>query len=227
MHAILLALSLLFPQQDLAKHVYPLAKSLPCPPVSIDTTDFPEGKAWAEQAKKLVEQYFPIVTSWLSTHDYKPPKEIKLVFKKEQRAPAFASGGTITINGKWITDHPDDLGMVVHELTHVIQAYPPNQHKAGWLVEGIADYIRWWRYEPELHAGPGRTRIDPEKAKWTDSYRTTALFLAWASRKHDMRLVPSLDAALRKADDPLPVFERLTGKKVEELWQEFVASRDK
>src|SRR5687768_10049513 len=168
MHAVLLALSLLFPQQDLAKRVYPLAKPIPCPPVTIDTTDFPEAKPWAEQAKKLVEQYFPIVTSWLSTQDYKPHKEIRLVFKKELRVPAHASGGTITISGKWIKDRPDDLGMVVHELTHVIQAYPPqrpspadpstnpkseirNPKSVGWLVEGIADYVRWWRYEPELH----------------------------------------------------------------------------
>jgi hypothetical protein len=39
-----------------------------------------------------------------------------------------------------------------------------------------------------------------------------------------MRLVPALDRALRKAEDPLPVFERVTGKDVETLWKEFVES---
>jgi hypothetical protein len=66
----------------------------------------------------------------------------------------------ITISGKWITEHPDDLGMVIHELVHVVQGYPNSRHKAGWLVEGIADYIRWWRYEPEAP----RPRIDPAKS---------------------------------------------------------------
>src|SRR5687767_12096431 len=108
MYALLLALSVALPgQQNLDKHIYPLAKAIPCPPVTIDASDLPEGKPWLEGAKQLTESYFPIVTSWLSTQDYKPPKEIRLVVKKELRVPAHASGGTITISGRWITDHPD------------------------------------------------------------------------------------------------------------------------
>lgn len=212
-------------QTDLSRHVYPLAKPIPCPPVVVDVSDFPEGKAWAETAKGLVERWFSTVTTWLATEDYKPPAEIKLVFKKEISAPAYASGGTITINGKWITQHPEDLGMVIHELTHVIQQYPNSRNKPGWLVEGIADYTRWWKYEPELHAGKGRTKPDLEKAKYTDSYRTTAMWLAWSSRKYHMGLVPALDRAMRKREDPMPVFKSLTGRDADELWKEFIAAQ--
>jgi len=147
------------------------------------------------------------------------------VFKKKIDVPAYASGGSITINGSWIAQRPDDLGMVIHELVHVIQQYPNSRTKPGWLVEGIADYIRWWRYEPELHAGTGRTKIDPEKSKYTDAYRTTAMWLAWCSRKYDMRLVPALDKALREGQDPMPRFTELTGKSADELWKEFVAAQ--
>lgn len=206
---------------DLARHVYPLAKRLDCPPVVIDVSDFPESQAWGDAAKALVESWFPTVCSLLATEEYKPPKEIKLVIKKSINSPAYASGGTITINGKWITDHPDDLGMIVHELTHVVQSYPRNQKKPGWLVEGIADYVRWWRYEPEAK----RPRIDPEKNKYSDSYRVTAYWLAWVSKKYDMRLVPAIDLALRKAEDPMPIFAKMTGKEPEELWKEFLDSK--
>lgn len=212
-----------FDDPELARHIYPLAKPLACPPVVVDATDFPEGKAWGEAAKGLVETWFPIVTSMLSTQDYRVPAEIKLVIKKEANAPAFASGSTITINGKWITEHPDDLGMAIHELVHVVQQYPGSRNKPGWLVEGIADYIRWWRYEPEAP----RPRINVERAKHTDSYRTTAYWLAWVSKKYDMRLVPALDLALRKREDPLPIFEKMTGKAPEALWSEFVATLPK
>ncbi len=209
-------------QPDLSKHIYPLSKPLASPPVVLDVTDFPEGKEWGEAAKGIVEKWFPIVTSWLSTESYKVPKEIRIVIKKEISAPAYASGGTITVNGKWITQHPEDLGMMVHELTHVVQSYPNSRLTPGWLVEGIADYTRWWKYEPELHAGRGRTKINVEKAKYTDSYRTTAVWLAWSSRKYHMGLVPSLDRAMRKREDPLPIFKTLTGKEPQELWDEFV-----
>jgi len=142
------------------------------------------------------------------------------VIKKEISAPAWANGGTITISGKWITQHPDDLGMVVHELTHVVQSYPGSKSTPGWLVEGIADYIRWWRYEPEAP----RPKVDPVKSKYTDSYRTTAAWLAWTSRKYNMGLVPALDRSMRKGEDPMPLFEQLTGKNADDLWSEFAAS---
>lgn len=210
---------------DLARFVYPLAKSLATPPVVIDVSDFEAGRQWAEQAKALVEQWYPTVTTWLATEEFKAPAEIKLVFKRDLNVPTYASGGTITINGKWITDHPDDLGMVIHELTHVIQQYPNSRTKPGWLVEGIADYIRWWRYEPEAQSTPRTPRLNPDRAKYTDSYRTTAYWLAWASKKYDLRLVPSLDRALRKREDPMPVFKSLTGKTPDELWTEFIATK--
>jgi hypothetical protein len=182
------------PGPGLDRHMYPLSKAPATPPVVVDASDFPEGQAWGDAAKKLVEIWFPRVCELLATEDYRVPAEIKLVIKKEINVPAYASGGTITINGKWITQHPDDLGMAVHELVHVVQQYPNSRNKPGWLVEGIADYIRWWRYEPEYHAVRGRPRIDPEKSKYTDSYRTTGYFLAWASKKHHMGLVPALEA---------------------------------
>lgn len=61
--------------------------------------------------------------------------------------------------------------MLSHELCHVIQSYP--NYKAGWLVEGIADYVRFFQFEPETKIAPP----DPKKSKYTDSYRTTAAFL--------------------------------------------------
>jgi hypothetical protein len=210
---------------QLSRFTYPLSRAIPCPPVSVDTSDMPEQKAWGETAKGLVEAWFSKITELLSTEDWKAPKEIKLVIKKEISAPAYTSGNTITINGKWITQHPDDLGMVVHELVHVVQSYPGSRTKPGWLVEGIADYVRWWRYEPEYFATHGRPRIDPEKSKYTDSYRTTAYWLAWCSKKYDMGLVPALDKALRNREDPMPLFAKLTGKDADALWKEFLESK--
>ena len=68
-------------------------------------------------------------------------------------------------------------------------------------------------------------RIDPEKHKFSDSYRITAFWLAWVSKKYDMRLVPALDLALRKAEDPMPIFAKMTGKGPDELWKEFLDSK--
>ena len=35
-------------------------------------------------------------------------------------APALTSGNRMQFSAQWIAEHPDDFGMVTHELTHVI-----------------------------------------------------------------------------------------------------------
>ncbi len=216
--AVLLATGV-FAQEDLDKHIYPFAPPKAAPPVTIDVSAAPEAKAWAERAAKLAAAWFPEVTSLLATQDWEPPKEMKILVK-EIDPPAYASGGTITVSRKWIAAHPDDFGMIIHEMVHVVQSYPGGDDQPGWLTEGIADYIRWYRFEPEAP----RPRVDKEKSKYTDAYRTTAAFLAWVTHKYDHRFVPALDAKMRQGEKPLPEFERLAGKNVDELWTEFVQS---
>lgn len=217
---ILVAIAAMQVSQSLERFVYPLSKQLVCPPVVVDSSDLPAQEEWGKAAKAVVEQWYSNITALLATEKFKAPKQIRLVIKKEISAPAWASGDTITISGKWIASHPDDLGMIVHELTHVVQQYPGGK-APGWLVEGIADYIRWWRYEPEAP----RSKIDFGKANYTDAYRTTAWWLAWSSQKYNRGLVPALDRALREGKDGMDVFEKMTGKDADQLWQEFKASQ--
>lgn len=204
---------------SLARYVAPLAKLREAPEVKIEVSEAPEAKAWAEQAQSLARDWFPHLCQLLATENYRPPKTITLTFKPNIDAPAFASGGGITVNAKWIKAHPDDFGMIIHELTHVIQAYPGGRNTPGWLVEGIADYIRWWRYEPESP----RTPVNPEKAKYTDSYRTTAAFLAFVVAKYDRGIVKRLDKALRERTYSDEIFQQVTGKTVDTLWGEYIS----
>ncbi|AIE85747.1 basic secretory protein-like protein [Fimbriimonas ginsengisoli] len=204
---------------DLDRYVYPLSKPLRAPRITVDVKDAPDMAAWGAKAQKLATDWFPALTSWLATEGYHPPRRLRFVFRNKQDAPAYATGDEISFNAAWIRQHPDDLGMVIHEMTHIVQHYPDNKADTGWLVEGIADYTRWWRYEPEAP----RTKINFEKATYHDAYRTTAYFLAWVGKKYDLRLVPALDRALRKGLDPMPLFASTTGKTAEELWKEFAA----
>ncbi|MBX3097425.1 MAG: hypothetical protein KF812_11230 [Fimbriimonadaceae bacterium] len=212
-----LVLLTLPPEAELDRHLYPFSAPIACPEITLDTTAAEDMKPWAERAKTLAEQWFPHICELLSTAEYKAPAKINFVFRVGQSAPAYASGSEISFSADWIRQHPDDFGMVVHELTHIVQAYPRNRFDTGWLTEGIADYVRWWRFEPEFIQRP----INFQTASYRDAYRTTAAFLAWSSKKYNSALVPALDLNLRKAEDPMPTFQRLTGKTAEELWEEF------
>lgn len=203
-----------------ARYVYPIAKPIAVPEVTIDVSDVPEARPWAEQARTLARDWWPLVAPLLATERYTPPATLRLVFKKDLRVPAYTSGSEITISGKWIAAHPDDFGMVIHEMTHVLQHYPRGGNKPGWLVEGIADYIRWWRYEPEAR----RTPVNPDKASYRDSYRTTATFLAFVAGRYNRALVHDLDAALRTGSYSDDLWQKATGKSVDDLWTEFIGT---
>ncbi len=206
--------------EPFAKLQYPLStEAIKIPAFELDLSeadDDADVQKWGAAAKKMCHEWFPIACRFLATDGWNPPETVYLVFKKDLAAPAATSGARIEISVKWIKDHPDDFGMAIHELCHVIQNYPPGQ--PGWLVEGIADYIRYWRYEPEAPHG----RIDRAKASYRDGYGTTATFLAWITWRYDKRIVPRLDEAMRKKQYDDAIFRQSTGKDLEPLWAEFL-----
>ena len=95
----------------------------------------------------------------LPSDGFRPPTAIVLVFKKDMKGVAFTSGHQITIAADWVRRHPEDKGMVVHELVHIIQSYPPT--RSGWLVEGIADWVRFFKFEPETKLAPPDPKVPP------------------------------------------------------------------
>jgi hypothetical protein len=191
--------------------------------VTVDVSEVPELKDWADKAKALVEKWHPLISDMLKSDGFTPPAEVRLVFKKDMRGVAYSAGRTITIAARWVKGHPDDYGMVVHELTHVVQAYRRPGRNSGWLVEGIADYVRFFHYEP----GPNIGRFNPKGASYRDGYRTAARFLAWIEKEHDKEIVAKLNRALRKGEYKDELFQDYTGKGLDELWAEFLKSPKK
>ena len=82
--------------------------------------------------------------------------------------------------------------MVAHELTHVIQHY--RRGGPGWLVEGVADYVRYYVIEP----GTRRGRFDPQRSDYKRGYQPAAGLLNWLESRRP-GLVIGLNAAMRRA----------------------------
>ncbi len=84
----------------------------------------------------------------------------------------------------------------------------------GWLTEGIADYIRWWYYEPN---GPRRYPALTPTVNYDGAYTITANFLHFVAEKYDKDLVKKMNAALREHRYSPDLWKQYTGKDVEEL----------
>jgi hypothetical protein len=189
--------------------------------VTTSTTEVPDLAPWADDAKRLCEEWYPKIAAMLPSEGFTPPDRVRLVFLKDMKGVAATGGNRIMIAANWVKEHPDDRGMVIHELTHVVQSYPRN--RAGWLVEGIADWIRFVQFEPD-HPQP---RIDPERSSYRQGYRTTFRFLEWARKTYDKDLIVKLNKALRQGHYNDDLFKDSTGKTLDELWKEFVATLPK
>lgn len=201
----------------------PDAEGIPGPfkhPVefSIDVADAPEMREWVETTVRICESQYPIICDLLASKDYEPPTQVRLTMKKDYKGVAAAGGGRITGSVDFFRKNPDDRGAFVHETVHIVQNYR-QRGLPSWLVEGIADYIRFWIYEPGK-AG----RVNPDRAKYDGSYRTTASFLAFVTDKYEPALVTKLNAALREGTYEVGVWKKLTGKTVEELNTEWKTS---
>lgn len=191
-------------------------------PVEIvtDVTDAPEMKPWADSAAKACERAYPMICEALKSDGYRPARVITMTLKSGYKGVAEASGTRITGSVRFFKDHPDDLGAMVHETTHVVQHYR-GRGNPSWLVEGVADYIRFFLYEPGKIG-----RIDPDRARYNASYRTTAAFLAYVVDAYDKdhTLIADLNRAMRKGTYREAIFREKTGKTLSELGQEWKAS---
>jgi hypothetical protein len=193
--------------------------------ITFDTSEVPELKEWVEtKLKPVCVEWYPKIVGMLPSEGYAAPTKFSITFRREMRGVAFASGSRITCAGDWFKKNLEGeaVGAVVHEMVHVVQQYGrargTGNRNPGWLVEGLADYIRWFLYEPESK----RPRVNPARAKYTDSYRTTGAFLNYLMEKHDKEIVKKLNAAMREGKYTAEIWTELTGKTVDELWGEYV-----
>jgi hypothetical protein len=175
--------------------------------------------AWSRRAEAQMESFWPDTDALLYSDGFIPPNMVNVVYRTGPGVTGIAAtgGGVMTVNTAWCDQHPDDTPLTVHETAHVVQAY--SSYDPVWLVEGIADYIRWVKFEPE-HFHP---RINVQRATYHDAYQTTATFLAWCEIHYDSALVTKLNRAVRFGTYTNDLFKEYCGKDVDSLWSEFVA----
>jgi hypothetical protein len=181
----------------------------------VNTEEVPELKEWAEAAARVCEQHYGMICDELMSDGFKPRTIIPMTITTKYNGVAMASRSRITGSAKYFKSHPTDVGAMVHETVHCVQQYRA-RNNPGWLVEGVADYIRFWKYEPGK-AG----RLSLRRAKYDGSYRVTAAFLAYLAEKHDPQIVKKLNARMRAGKYSEAVWKELTGKSVEQLNQEW------
>jgi predicted alpha-1,2-mannosidase len=193
---------------------------------TLDVSQAPDLKEWAEtRLRPEMDKWYPILRDCLASDGFTAPKKFSVTIKP-MRGVAGTSDTSVEVSAEWVRSQlkrpewNEAVGSVIHELAHVVQQYK-TRGNPGWLVEGIADYLRWFHFEPVAHRPKLR---NPAQARYSDSYKTTAGFLDYVVVNHDHELAVKLNAAMRQGRYSADIWKDCTGLSVQELWTEYVAS---
>ena len=188
--------------------------------VQLDVSETPHLAEWGSRAKALLIEWHPRLSNLIPTRGVEPPGKMVLKIKKTDQGIGGASGTNITLSSHWLEKHPDDFGLVIHELVHVIQSYP--SANPLWLTEGIADYLRWGIYEGKKLSWFPRPA---EKSGYRRGYRVAAGFLLWLESEVHPGIVKKLNTAMRRGKYNDRLFETETGRSLGQLWIAYVEAK--
>ena len=194
----------------------------------VDATDAPHYENWVKtELSPVILEWYPKIVDLLPGDGYEAPTTVTLQFKNDlpDGVPAYATGSFVTMNAPWFKNQlgKEAKGCVVHELVHVVQNYwlaprlnPNPKRTPGWVTEGLADYIRWFLYEPETkgaHYTPAQIRTMKHDA----SYRISANFIDWVSRNHQKNIARLINEAARTGRYEDDLWKKQTGSSIGEL----------
>lgn len=199
--------------------------------ITIDTHRAPDMKQWAEtRLAPALAGWYPKIVAYFPSDGYTAPQKFKIIIKPGDGV-ADTAGTRVNAYVPWLRKEEDkqSIGALVHEMVHVVQQYGGARHHGaahrnpGWLVEGIADYYRWYHYEPQSHGADVSPRR-AQRVRYNDSYRPTANFLNWVSVKYDSDLVPQLNALMRQGEYSDDFWAQHTGKSLPQLGADWKAA---
>jgi hypothetical protein len=177
--------------------------------------EVPEMADWCEKVATMQETWWSYLCERLPSEGFKPPLTLNLHYVKDMKGVAYTSGGGIYCADGWFGKHHNDIGACLHELTHWQQQYRGGGPR--WFTEGVAEYMRYYCYEP-----PARPRkINPDRFDFKAAYGWdgSAALIDWLVRTKDKDALVKLNAVARtKWRDS--VWQDLFGKTLDELGAE-------
>jgi len=181
----------------------------------------------------VIQEWYPKLVAMLPSEGYEAPRKFSIAFKKDMAGVADTAGTRIRVAAKWYRGNlkGESVGSVLHEMVHVVQQYGGGRRKGGhvpgWLTEGLTDYVRFYKFEPQNH-GAEISKRGFASAKYDGSYRVTANFLNYLSEKYDKDLVPELNAIIRSGDYNDDTWTKLAGHRLPDLgreWKQALATK--
>lgn len=193
--------------------------------IIIDTSRTPDLADWAKNTlRPVLEQWYPKIVEMFPSEGYTAPKQFTVTFVPDMQGVAYTARTHVVCAEPWFKHNlrGEAVGAVVHEMVHVVQQYH-HRGNPGWLVEGLADYVRWFMFEPVSK----RPHPNPARAHYDDSYRTSAAFINFVAQTYGKDIPVKLNASMRQGKYSEDLWKQYTGKTPQELWDQYAATLQK
>jgi hypothetical protein len=157
---------------------------------------------------------------------YRKPEEVKDVMLEGLTIDAvdgvaYTAGNAITFSSNYIASFANGKsqaaidfelnGVLAHEGTHIWQY----NHGGGWLVEAMADYVRY-------RVGYDKLSRRSRGGNWDSPYTTGGFFIVWIEDKYDPDFGYKVNMGMKDAAFSYPALvKQVTGKDVDALWAEY------
>lgn len=171
--------------------------------------------------ERMINTFFTVYPVLANAYNTRTLKKVTFVIDPSYNGVAATSGGRVVYSPEWFRQHPGDIDVVTHEVMHIVQAYPGGAGP-GWLTEGIADYVRYRYGVDNTGAGWSLPDFNPSQ-RYDNSYRITARFLLWLEKNANDQLVKILDENMRNKTYSAGIWQTLTGKTLDNLWQDYAS----
>ncbi len=190
-----------------ANHPVPGATTPP-PTITVDSSRAPD---LAQQMDAVVLPFlaiwYPKVADRIARPNFNAPVSFSIVLDPEYTGLAQTENAQlIRVQPNYLRANPNDLGMWIHEATHVIQEASEGTRIPGWAIEGIADWTREFILQDRAASFP----IDGEF--YESGYSTASYFLNWIQSHYSPDLIRKLMLANHVGNYSPLLFQSETGK---------------
>jgi len=204
----------------------PQPASPPTTACSVDDSAAPDLAQVATNIKSACEQNFSKIEALLSPSLFPAPHPI--VFTNGHGVgtatdPANTQDATVYLSIDYFRQNPSDIGVIVHEETHVVQGYGAKSYTAQapkWLMEGMADWVR-----NRLGYTDSSNYVCTNTETYLSGYNCAAVFLDYVS-KYDSSIVQDAHNAIRQGSySDSSFFKQKTGYDLTTLYGQCLANQ--
>ena len=186
----------------------------PVPQILVDTSGAPDLANWANSVVvPELQEWYPKISDLIAFPDYVPPASYTIVFDPNTQGVAAtdARNLVIRVNPAYARANPNDLGMFVHESTHIIQQ--AFGYGRGWIIEGAADWSREHPYHDRDPVVPLATD------SYIEGYSMGSNLLNWATEHYNPSLIRRLTVAMHfDTYSDTDQFVTVTGLTPDQAW---------